>query len=156
VEKAIEQYEQALAIAREIGHRQGEGNHLGNLGTAYSALGQVEKAIEQYEQALAIAREIGYRQNEGNWLGNLGSAYFDLKQYERADEFYRQQQKICQEIGYRYGEANALWGRAICTNKFGSQAQAIKFAQLALEIFTAIKSPSAETMKNIISGWQKN
>jgi tetratricopeptide (TPR) repeat protein len=126
------------------------------LGNAYRDLGQVEKAIEQYEQALAIAREIGDRQNEGSWLGNLGSAYFNLKQYERADEFYRQQQKICQEIGYRYGEANALWGRAICTNEFGSQAQAIKFAQQALEIFTAIKSPSAETMKNIISGWQKN
>jgi tetratricopeptide (TPR) repeat protein len=34
VEKAIEQYEQALAIAREIGDRQSEGSWLGNLGSA--------------------------------------------------------------------------------------------------------------------------
>jgi tetratricopeptide (TPR) repeat protein len=31
-EKAIEHYNQALAISREIGDRQGEGNRLGNLG----------------------------------------------------------------------------------------------------------------------------
>ena len=30
--KAIEYYEQALKISREIGDRRGEGNHLGNLG----------------------------------------------------------------------------------------------------------------------------
>ena len=45
-------------IAREIGDRRGEGNRLGNLGSAYSDLGQVEKAIEYYEDALAIGKEI--------------------------------------------------------------------------------------------------
>ena len=45
-------------IAREIGDRRNEGNHLGNLGNAYSDLSQVEKAIEYYEQALVIGKEI--------------------------------------------------------------------------------------------------
>jgi tetratricopeptide (TPR) repeat protein len=58
VERAIEYYEGALAIAREIGDRLGEGNRLGNLGLAYRDLGQVERAIEYYEQALAIFEEI--------------------------------------------------------------------------------------------------
>ena len=58
VEKAITYYEQALAIAREIGHRQGEGADLGNLGVAYHDLGQVEKAREYLQQALAIFEEI--------------------------------------------------------------------------------------------------
>ena len=49
--KAIEFYEQALAIAREIGDRRGEGADLGNLGNAYSDLGEPRKAIEFYEQA---------------------------------------------------------------------------------------------------------
>ena len=64
--KAIEYYEQALKISREIGDRRGEGNDLGNLGIAYSDLGEPRKAIEYYEQALKIAKEIGDRQNEGN------------------------------------------------------------------------------------------
>ncbi len=56
VEKAIQYYEKALAIAQEIGDRRGEGNRMGNLGNAYSDLGQVEKAIQYYEKALAIAQ----------------------------------------------------------------------------------------------------
>ena len=63
--KAIEYYEQALTISREIGDRRGEGADLGNLGLAYADLGETRKAIEYYEQALAIAREIGDKQNEG-------------------------------------------------------------------------------------------
>jgi tetratricopeptide (TPR) repeat protein len=98
VEKAIDYYEQALAIAREIGHRQGEGNHLGNLGLAYRDLGQVEKAIDYYEQALAIDREIGYRQGEGADLGNLGLAYSDLGQVEKARQCLRQSLAIFEEI----------------------------------------------------------
>ena len=35
--KAIEYHDEALALSREIGDRQGEGNHLGGLGIAYAA-----------------------------------------------------------------------------------------------------------------------
>ncbi|WXT99576.1 MAG: hypothetical protein Ctma_0276 [Catillopecten margaritatus gill symbiont] len=52
VDKAIEYYQQALEISREIKDRQGEGNRLGNLGLAYARLGKVDKAIEYYQQAL--------------------------------------------------------------------------------------------------------
>ncbi len=63
--KAIEFYEQALIIDRELGDRRGEGTDLDNLGSAYAALGETRKAIEFYEQRLVIAREIGDRQGEG-------------------------------------------------------------------------------------------
>ena len=43
--RAIACYEQALAIDREIGDRQGEGADLGNLGHAYAALGETRRAI---------------------------------------------------------------------------------------------------------------
>ena len=66
MEKAIGFYEQHLAIAREIGDRRGEGNALGNLGTAYAALGQVERAIDLLEQALRIGREIKTRGSFGS------------------------------------------------------------------------------------------
>lgn len=72
---AIEHYQQALAIAREIGDRGNEGAFLGNLANSYRELGQTGRAIQHYQQALAIAREIGDRSSEGLWLGNLGSAY---------------------------------------------------------------------------------
>jgi tetratricopeptide (TPR) repeat protein len=50
--------------------RQAEGAHLGNLGSAYSDLGEPGRAIELYNQQLVIAREIGDRRGEGNALFN--------------------------------------------------------------------------------------
>ena len=58
VEKAIEYYEQALVIDREIGDRRGEGAALANLGNTYAALGQVEKAKGRWRAALKIGQEI--------------------------------------------------------------------------------------------------
>jgi hypothetical protein len=40
-QRAIEFHQQYLAIAREVGDRQGEGIALGRLGAAYAALGTV-------------------------------------------------------------------------------------------------------------------
>ena len=82
MEEAIGYYEQALAIAREIGDRRGEGTDLGNLGNAYCCLGQVEEAIGYYERALAIAQEIGDRRGEGNHLFNMSLA---LERLDRID-----------------------------------------------------------------------
>ncbi|HII02044.1 TPA: tetratricopeptide repeat protein [Methanosarcinaceae archaeon] len=58
VRKAIEYYEQALKISKEIGDRRGEGADLGNLGNAYSHLGEPRKAIEFLKQSLAIGKAI--------------------------------------------------------------------------------------------------
>ena len=41
-----------------LGSLKTHGAVLGNLGNAYSALGQVEKAIRYYEDALTIGKEI--------------------------------------------------------------------------------------------------
>ncbi|MEG3851411.1 CHAT domain-containing protein, partial [Microcoleus sp. herbarium13] len=73
--KAIEYLQQQLAIAREIKYRLGEGAALGNLGVAYSSLGNYAKAIEYLQQRLAIAGEIKDRLGEGNALNNLGVAF---------------------------------------------------------------------------------
>ena len=84
--------------------KEAQGRHLGNLGNAYSALGQVERAIEHYDQALAIAREIGDRRGEGHFLGNLGNAYSALGQVERARDYLQQALVIFQEIKSPYAD----------------------------------------------------
>ncbi|HBE34372.1 MAG TPA: Fis family transcriptional regulator, partial [Cyanobacteria bacterium UBA11368] len=61
---ALQSWEQALTIYREIKDRKGEGTALGNLGIAYDSLGDYQKAIDYQQQRLAIAREIGDHQGE--------------------------------------------------------------------------------------------
>jgi CHAT domain-containing protein len=95
---ALQSWQQALEIYREIGDRAGEGAALGNLGNAYADLGQYQRAIEFYEQALAIAREIGDRAGEGRALGNMGVLRANQNQPELAIAFLKQSVKVREAI----------------------------------------------------------
>jgi tetratricopeptide (TPR) repeat protein len=106
VERAIEHYQQALAISREIGDRRGEGNRLGNLGLAYADLGQVERAIEHYQQALTISREIGDRRAEAFRCWNLGLLFEDSDP-ARAVELMSVCVAFEREIGHPDAQADA-------------------------------------------------
>ena len=78
-EAALQSYQQALNIYREIKFRQGELWGVGGTGIAYYSLGKYDKAIEFQLQSLEIAREIKDRRGEGAALGNLGVAYTILR-----------------------------------------------------------------------------
>ena len=147
VNQAIEYYEQALTIAREIGDRRGEGQDLGNLGNAYADLGQMDQAIAYYEQALTIAREIGDRRGEGNHLGNLGTAYHRLGQVDQAIAYYEQALTIDREIGDRQNEGIWLANLGNAYKKLGQPDRARELWQQALTIFEAIRSPSADKVR---------
>ena len=133
-EKAIEYYEQALDISREIGDRREEGLRLGNLGNAYYSLGQVDKAIEYYEQALVISREIGDRFGEGQDFGSLGIAYSDLGQIDKAIEYYKQALVIAREKGDKRGEGSRLGNLGIAYSDLGQIDKAIEYYEQALVI----------------------
>jgi tetratricopeptide (TPR) repeat protein len=130
----IKSRETALAAARQLGARSAEGAHLGNLGLAYSDLGEYRRAIEYHEQHLTIAREIGDRRGESGALGNLGSAYCSLGEYRRATEYYEQQLAIAREIGHRRGEGNALTGLGIAYDSLGEYRRAIEYHEQHLTI----------------------
>jgi tetratricopeptide (TPR) repeat protein len=118
--------EAGLVAARRLGDRGAEGVHLGNLGTAYWALGQVRRGIEYHEQRLAVAREVGDRQGEGAALGNLGNAYTDLGEPRRAIEYHEECLAIAREVGDERGEGAALGNLGIAYAHLGEGSQSMK------------------------------
>ena len=96
--RAITFYEQALAIAREIGDRNGEAHYLGCLGNGYASLGQNQYAIKNFEQAIAVSCEIGHRFGEGWQLGSLADIFIDENRYNDAIERAKESVKIGTEI----------------------------------------------------------
>jgi G-protein signaling modulator 2 len=96
--EALNYFEKSLEFSEKLADRAGIASALGNLGNAYSHLGDVKQAIKYYEQALVIAKEIGDRRGEGNRLGNLGSAYSDLGDVKQAIEYYEQALAIGKQI----------------------------------------------------------
>jgi tetratricopeptide (TPR) repeat protein len=133
-QRAIDSYEQWLAIARQVGDRRGEGAALGNLGNAYMKLSQPQRAIDFYQQSLVIAREVGDRRGEGQMLGNLGLASADLGQPQRAIEFYEKDLTIAREVGDRRGEGNALGFLGLAYAALGQPQRAIESYEQSLAI----------------------
>ncbi|MCS6909034.1 MAG: tetratricopeptide repeat protein [Anaerolineales bacterium] len=70
--------EDGLKATRQLKNRSMEGNHLGNFGLTYVALGETRKAIEFCEQYRNIAHEIGDWRGEGNALWNMALALDSL------------------------------------------------------------------------------
>ena len=133
-EERIGWLEMAVKAAGELGHKGAQGTHLGNLGLAYSALGEVGRAIEYYEAALAIAREIGNRRGEGNHMGYLGLAYRALGEVGRAIGYNEQALAIAREIGDRRNEGNSLGALGAAYGDLGEVGRAIEYHEEALAI----------------------
>lgn len=62
--RAIEHYEQQLAITHEIGDRRGEGIASWNLGEAYEKLGEFDRAAKLMQVRVNFLREFGYSDAE--------------------------------------------------------------------------------------------
>ena len=142
--EALQSWEQALTIYREIGSRAGEANSLGNFGTAYNSLGQFYKAIEFLEQSLEISRKIGDRLAEANSLDNLGISYYSLGQYHEAIKFYQKSLKISRKIGDCQAKANSLGNLGNTYQALGEYNRAIGFYQKSLKISREIGDRQGE------------
>jgi tetratricopeptide (TPR) repeat protein len=102
LEAAVEAYEEALAIYRQLAQQQPQvyepylATTLNNLGNALSDLRRLEAAVEAYQQALAIRRRLAQQQPQvyepylATTLNNLGNALRGLRRLEAAVEAYQQ------------------------------------------------------------------
>ncbi|MBD2325837.1 tetratricopeptide repeat protein [Alkalinema sp. FACHB-956] len=149
--KALDYYEQALKIAREIRDCQVEGAALNGLGNVYKKLRQYEQAIDFYQQHRKIAQKIGDHQSEGAALGNLGVVFYDLGQYEQAIDFCQQHRKIAQKIRDRWSEGIALGNMGATQLKLKQYPESLTNTQTALKIFQEIgfRFGEAEALKQL-------
>ncbi len=146
VAAALQSWEQALALYRQLKHRQGEGAALGNLGLTHKALGQYAKAIEYQQQSLAIARQTGDRSAEGAALGNLGIAHMSLGNYAKAIEYHQQLLAIARETNDRRREGGALGNLGAAYQALGQYAKAIEYHQQLLAIARQVNDQQGESV----------
>jgi len=149
--EALEKFQQALAIVREMDERQGEGAILSNLGTVYIDLGQYTEAIEYFQQALAIDKEVGDGVGEGRTLSSLGEVYRNLGQYTKAIEYHQQALAIVHEAGDLTGEGTTLNNLGNVYINLGQYREAIEYYQQALAIHREVGNRAMEgaTLNNL-------
>lgn len=144
-EAALESWQKALSIYREIKDRLGEGRALGNIGYAYYLLDDEEKALEFLQQNLGIAREIKERQEEGDALGNVGTVYYSMGEYPKAIDYYRQSLAIQREMKNRKGEQLCLNNLVMAYRYLGDYAKATEYEQQSLAIAQSQEEATAST-----------
>jgi len=135
---AIDLYERALVIMRELRQQRVEGVILNNLGNCYYYILKYQRAIDCYEQALAIFRELGDRAGEADTLNSLGTCYQSLADYQRAIDYYEQALAFLREIEDRAGEVASLGNLGICYSHLSDYQRAIGYYKQALAIFRDI------------------
>ena len=60
LDEALKYHQEALAIHKEVGYRQGEANQLGNIGLIYSDQGDLAAALKYLKEALEIFEAHGF------------------------------------------------------------------------------------------------
>jgi tetratricopeptide (TPR) repeat protein len=108
VDEAVEHYQLALALARQVDDRSGQAHALNRLGAAYDQLGRHEDARTCCLRALDIQRGLGERAAEGVTLANLGKVHEHLWRHEDAHDFYRQALAVHRETADRFSEIATL------------------------------------------------
>jgi predicted ATPase/class 3 adenylate cyclase len=78
VERAIESFERALAMARGLGERSLEARELNSLGIALRMAGQLDEARRRIARSAEVARELGEPARESTALTNLAVVLIDV------------------------------------------------------------------------------
>ena len=150
-EQAAGHLRQALDLFREIGDHQGEAAALTGLGIIDSRQGRYEQATSQYRQALALAREIGDRPGEVEAHNGIGEVLLASGRASQASAHHTIALAVASRIGDKYEQARAHDGLARTHHVTANSGQARHHWKHALELFTVIGAPEANSVRGRLS-----
>ncbi len=151
VDDAIALYQQSLELKEKIGDVQGKAASLHNLAGIYASRGDVDDAIALYQQSLDLNERIGDVQGKAASLHNLADIYASRGDVEDAIALFQQSLELKEKIGDVQGKAASLCmlGQLLADEK-QDFTTALEYLQESFEIFEHLKSPTAQTAKEII------
>lgn len=149
--EALELYQQALAIYREIDELALEAVVLNNLGTIDEDQGKYPQALEYYEQSLEILQDLGEDELAATALNNIGGIYVVMGQYAKVLEYYERSLAINQDLGNRSRIATNLNNIGHIYGNLGDFSQALEYYEQSLAILQNIDDLDREatTLNNI-------
>jgi DNA-binding CsgD family transcriptional regulator len=149
LERAVELYEQGIALCRRSGYAVQLADHLNNLGFTLLLQGDYERATALNEEALALYRRLGYRYARlGFSVDNLGWAALLSGDHERARTLYQESLVLCRELGDKIVAVESLEGLACVAGIQGREEQSAKLfgAAASLREAQGISQPPEERM----------
>jgi tetratricopeptide (TPR) repeat protein len=111
-DEAARNLEQALDLARSLGHATLECNVLCNLGIVLEGRGQSAQARTHFEDAVELARTLGDERSAGQFLGYLGRLHARQGRHEPARQCLDDGEAALERQADRFGLAVLLCSRA--------------------------------------------
>lgn len=102
------QYDESLAIVRQLGNDTGIASLLNNLGMLAYGQEDFGESRRLFEEALEIRRKIGDRLQISASLNNVGAVAYHTRDLKPAAELYRESLEIRRELGDTQGIAGSL------------------------------------------------
>jgi len=156
--KALELYDQALALWRAVTHGQRwEANTLYNMGGIYTALGKAQKAIDSYKQAIELRRTIGDQSGQAYALNNLGQTYINLGDFQAALEAHQEALRLRRLTSDVEGQARSLSNISGVYFSLSEFQEALNYCMEALPLRRAAEDRRgvAITLSNIGSNYRE-
>lgn len=133
-QQAIDHYQRALALSRDVGWLDGEATALANLSGAYLFLGRLPDAADHLKQALRIDRQTGRQAGQASRLNNLGVVYWQMGDLRQAATYYRG--ALASHLGNdSLGKANGLANLGEVYHALGQPRLALDHVNRALELY---------------------
>jgi len=145
LDRAREELEKALELARALGHRRLEATTLCNLGMAMRALGQPDAALKHIERSVTLAEELKAPKTEGVFRGYLGELLGELGQPEAAIMCFSKAEKLIRSVGDSASLALLYCQCTACAIHSGDgKAAAISLRQAEETVASLALAPDAE------------
>ena len=152
LDDALECYEAALAIAREVGDRLVEGFILGAIANILRLQGNSDEAMVLCERALAIHRAVGARRAEGGILGSIGELLAERGRHAESREAFRKGEALLREVGDQLGLVMLFCERGRAEAAGGDDAAARAALAAAEEVAEAMGAgPDSEVGRRIVA-----
>lgn len=99
IEKALDLFNEAIAIYRTTKNRDGEASVSGNIGIVYRDIFETGKAFEFLQASLDVYTEIGDKIGQSNILTQMWKIDYEMSNFDRAIEYLLKLLVLTKEIG---------------------------------------------------------
>lgn len=140
-DEAVHYFDQALALARQMGHRSGELVTVLNAAMARLRSGRADEAVAACDGALPLLREVADHHGTAHALCVRSLALHELRRYPEALAGYRECLEICASSDIPGQAAQARYRGAATLRALGRLPEAYREAERALAHYrTAVGS----------------
>lgn len=136
IERALEDLDKAIGIARATGNRIKEAECLLSICDVCQNRSQYDEAEKKADEALSVYRELNDKKGEASCFNCIGTSYLSRGKFPQALDYYNRSLSIQVGINDLKGKAKNLNSIGIIHGQKGKYPEALKCFQKAMEIKT--------------------